>query len=90
LEITYRNGAPVAVYFYLPRLPGDQSVRVESSSEGLLIDYAPDGRAIGIEITAPRRATLAAINDALATAHQLPATLDDVAPLLKLAEPTRS
>jgi len=86
LEITYRKGKPVAGYLYLPRNPGDRSSRTEQSEAGLLIDYTQDGRAIGIEIMAPSKVTLAALNRALAAAHQQPATADDLAPLLAAGE----
>src|SRR5258708_27607821 len=86
LEITYRKGKPVAGYLYLPRKSGDRSSRTEKHDAGLLIDFASDGRAIGIEITAPTKVTLAAFNRALAAAHQEPAAADDLAPLLAIRQ----
>src|SRR5437867_3778232 len=85
LEITYRKGMPVAAYFYLPRRDGDVSVRTESADSGFLIDYAADGRAIGIEVTAPKKVTLAAFNAALSKAGQEAVSADDIAPLLASA-----
>ena len=85
LEVTYRKGRPVAAYLYLARQPGDVSARVERSDGGLLVDYSADGRPIGVEITSPRRATLTAINAALASAQQPLVTADDVAPLIGMA-----
>ena len=82
LEITYRKGKPLAAYLYLPRSPGDTSRRTEQQHAGLVIDYAEDGRPIGIEITAPGKLTLASLNQALAVANQEPASADEVAPLL--------
>ena len=82
LEITFRKGKPLAAYLYLPRSPGDVSVRTERLDPGLVIDYAADGRAIGIEITAPSKVSLAALNQALTAAKQETATADDLAPLL--------
>jgi hypothetical protein len=82
LEITYRKGKPLAAYLYLPRNPGDTSKRTEQYDSGLVVDYAEDGRSIGIEITAPSKLTLVALNHALAAANQEPATADEVAPLL--------
>jgi len=81
LEITYRKGKPLAAYLYLPRNPGDKAARTQRQDSGLLIDYAEDGRPIGIEITAPTKITLAALNRALSIAHQEPATPEDFAPL---------
>ena len=81
LEVTYRHGKPLAAYLYLPRNPGDVSSRTVKHAEGLLIDFAADGRAIGIEITAPSHISLEALNRALAAANQAPATADDLGPL---------
>ena len=47
LEVTYRQGKPVAAYYYLPRLAGQRSVRTRRVEPGLLIDYAKGGRPIG-------------------------------------------
>jgi len=82
LEITYRHGKPVAAYFYLPRKSDDASTKSIAGSAGLITDYTADGRPIGIEITSPTSVTLSALNEALVTAHQQPATPDDIAPLL--------
>lgn len=81
LEVTYRNGKPIAAYFYLPRKPGDLSTRTERREEGLLIDFSADGRAIGVEITSPGNLSLASLNRALAAVDQEPATGDELAPL---------
>ncbi len=82
LEVSYRRGKPLAAYLYLPRQPGDRSTRTQQQEAGLLIDYAPDGRPIGVEITAPSQVTLAALNRVLATAQQSPITAAELAPLL--------
>ena len=84
LDVTYRKGKPLAAYFHLPRKPGDFSARTERSHSGLVIDFAEDGRAIGIEITSPTKVTLAALGEALAAVNQEPATADEIAPLLSV------
>ncbi len=81
LEVTFRNGKPLAAYLYLPRRPGDQYVRTERQDQGLLIDFSSDGRPIGIEITAPQQLTLDVFNRVLAAIDQTPATGDELAPL---------
>jgi uncharacterized protein YuzE len=81
LEITYRKGKPLAAYLYLPRQSGDTSARTERFSETLVIDYAADGRAIGIEIVHPHAVTEADINRALAHVHQSPLPDEEFAPL---------
>ena len=65
LQVTYRRGQPVAAYYYLPRVSGEHSVRTRRVEPGLLIDYAKDGRAIGVEITAPSALTVTAFNRVL-------------------------
>ncbi len=81
LEVTFRSGNPLAAYLYLPRNPGDTSAYAVRHEEGLLIDFAADGRAIGIEITSPTRVSLEALNRALAAANQEPATADELGPV---------
>ena len=53
LQITYRKGKPFAAYIYLASKTGQKSVRTESVTQDLLIDYAEDGTPIGIEIVSP-------------------------------------
>jgi hypothetical protein len=53
LEVTYRKGKPLAAYLYLPRRTGDVSARVEPRGDGYLVDWAVDGRPIGIEMPSP-------------------------------------
>jgi uncharacterized protein YuzE len=81
LEITYRKGRPFAAYLFLPRRPDDRSARTERFTEVLVIDYAADGRAIGIEIVHPQAVTAAEINRALAHLDQSPLGEEDFAPL---------
>ena len=81
LEVTFRKGKPLAGYYYLPRRPGDVSVRSEKLADGIVVDYAADGRSIGIELTAPSRITLADVNRILAALHAEPAGPTDLAPL---------
>jgi hypothetical protein len=82
LEVTFRDGKPIAAYLYLPRQAGDVSARTERRESGLIIDFAADGRAIGIEITAPTRLSRAALDRVLAELHAEPATASELAPLL--------
>jgi len=53
LEVTFRHGRPIAAYYYLPRGTDQKSVRTRRVEPGLIIDFAANGQAIGIEITAP-------------------------------------
>lgn len=81
LEVTYRKGRPLAAYYYLPRRDGDRSARSESAGDGLVVDYASDGRPIGIEITAPSRLELGRLNQLLSGLGQGPVAREDLAPL---------
>jgi hypothetical protein len=49
---------------------------------GLIVDYAADGRAIGIEISAPKATTLETFNRVLATANIEPIAAEELQPLL--------
>ena len=82
LEVTFRKGEPFAAYFYLPRNPGEKSVRTEKAGAGVVIDYGNSGRPVGIEITAPENISLGAINKILAGLNLHPAEQDGFAPLL--------
>jgi uncharacterized protein YuzE len=81
LEVTFRKGRPMAACLYLPRRPDDRSARTERREKGLIVDFAADGRAIGIEITSPSSVLLPALNQVLAEVHQDPATSEEIAPL---------
>jgi hypothetical protein len=75
------GGRVVAGYLSFSRRPGDSSARTAHPEPGLAVDYAADGRAIGLEITAPSRVTLSDINRVLTALGQEPATADELAPL---------
>ena len=49
LDVTYRKGRALAAYLYRPRRDGDTSHRTEQVAGGLIVDFAADGRPIGIE-----------------------------------------
>ena len=82
LEITFRHGQPIAAYYYLPRAGGEKSARTRRVEPGLVIDYGSDGRALGIEITAPSRLSLQALNAVLNELGQPLASEADLAPLV--------
>jgi hypothetical protein len=82
LEITYRNGKPLAAYLYLPRQAADKSVRVEPHGQGYLVDLAEDGRPIGIEMPSPSRVTLERLNDVLAELRLEPLEPQEASPLV--------
>lgn len=65
LEVTFRYGRPMAAYYYLPRRPGDKSYRTALAEPGLVVDFDRRGKPIGIEITAPTKLSLSALNRVL-------------------------
>ena len=82
LEVTFRHGRPIAAYYYLPRGASQRSARTRRVEPGLVIDFTADGQAIGIEITAPAKISLAALNAVLTELGQAPASKADLAPVL--------
>lgn len=81
LEVTFRHGQALAAYYYLPRRPGQKSHRTQEVEAGILVDYSRGGKAIGIEITAPRRLTLTRMNRVLRLLGQPPLGRRDLRPL---------
>lgn len=69
LKVTYRHGKPFAAYLYLPRTQGDRVERSSEEGQGLVVDYAPDGRPIGIEILEPSRSSVERIHSLLQRLH---------------------
>lgn len=82
LEVTFRHGRPIAAYYYLPRQAGQRSARTRRVEPGLVVDFADDGAAIGVEITAPSKMSLAALNAVLRELGHAPASEADLAPVL--------
>lgn len=81
LEVSFRQGKPIAAYLYLPRRPGDHAAKSVSHPHGLVVDFAADGRPIGVEITSPSGFSLDALNRVLESLPAQPATRDEVRPL---------
>ena len=82
LEVTFRRGRPIAAYYYLPRKRGQKSHRTRRIEPGLVIDLSRDVQPIGIEITAPSKASVAALNRVLTKLGLSRVTRDELAPLL--------
>ena len=82
LEVTFRHGRPIAAYYYLPRRPGQKSYRTRRAEPGMVIDFGRGGQPIGIEITAPAKLSLAALNQVLRELGFPPVKQADLAPVL--------
>jgi len=73
LQVTYRNGKAFAAYLHLLHQTGEKSVKTVPSADGLLVvDYAQDGKPIGVEITAPSAVPLDRVNRLLADLGETP------------------
>ena len=81
LEVTFRKGRPVAAYLYLPRPAGARAARTEEARPTILVDYAPSGEPIGIELTAPSQTLAATVNSVLKELGLGPLDEQDLAPL---------
>jgi uncharacterized protein YuzE len=67
LQITYRKGKPFSAYLHLSHETGEKSAKTVPSADGLLVvDYGQNGKAIGVEITAPSAVPLDRLNRVLA------------------------
>jgi len=82
LEVTYRSGKPLVAYYYLPRVDGQRSVRTRRVEAGLLIDFAKDGRPIGIEITARSMLSVTVFNRVLRELGFPPVKRQEIASLI--------
>ena len=65
LEVTFRQGKPLAVYVSLPRHGEMKSAKTVEAASGILVDSAGSGEPIGLEITAPAHVTVEQINAVL-------------------------
>jgi len=81
LEVTYRHGRTLAAYLHLERRPGDGAASTRAAGNGIVVDFASDGRPIGVEITSPRSFDARDLNRILAELHIAPVPLEDLAPL---------
>ncbi len=80
LEVTYRKGRPFAAYLYLSRNPGDKVARTQTSGS-LVIDFAADGRPLGIEIPSPSARSLQELQAQLNQLHVRGIDSQTLAPL---------
>ena len=82
LQVTYRKGKAFAAYLHLPHQTGEKSAKAVPSGDGLLVvDYAQDGRPIGVEITAPAAVPLDRLNRLLSDLGETPLNEHDYLPV---------
>ena len=80
LQVSYRAGKPLAAYFFL-RGGSEKSFRSARREPGIVVDFAVDGRAIGVEIVSSSVVTLESLNQVLAELGEAPATDTEIRPL---------
>jgi uncharacterized protein YuzE len=82
LQVTYRKGNAFAAYLHLSHQTGERTARTVATADGLLVvDYSGMGRAVGIEITAPRAVPLERLNQLLADLGEPPLLEQEYAPV---------
>lgn len=82
LEVTYRDGRPYVAYLHLPSKPNEKSHKCRRVEPGMILDVNKEGKLIGIELTAPSKVTLDAVNNILKEYGLEPLKESDLAPLL--------
>jgi hypothetical protein len=81
LKIEYLDGAPLIAYLTLPHPARLKSHYVRRFPPDLIVDFSRGGRPLGIEILAPRRTSLVAINRVMKRLGLPPLGRRAVAPL---------
>lgn len=81
LEVTYRNGKPFVAYLYLDRRDGDKSARTKEHGPWV-VDFAADGRVIGIEFLQVSSVDIDELNRLLVTLNQPALSSADLQPLI--------
>ena len=82
LQVTYRKGKAFSAYLHLSHQTGEKSAKTVPSADGLLVvDYAKDGKPIGVEITAPTGVPLDRLNRLLADLGETPLNEHDYLPM---------
>lgn len=82
LEITYRNGRPLAAYLYLRRKTNAKSYQTKKISDGLVADFDDKENVIGLEIISPVTTTTDDINNALKHLELSPISEIELSPLM--------
>jgi len=65
LEVTFRNGKPLAAYLYLPRVGRVTVASTRDAGNGLKVDFDAAGTPVGVEITTPSIVSVAGLNAVL-------------------------
>jgi uncharacterized protein YuzE len=80
LTISYRHGEPYAAYLTFPHPSRSKVYRTRELDTEILVDFARDGRPLGIEMLDPRHATLTRLNRVMRRLRLPPLTRESVRP----------
>ena len=81
LEVTFRNGKPLAAYLYLPREGRVTVASTRDAGNGMKIDFDAAGAPVGVEITAPSLVSVARLNAVLEDLGAETIAAEELAPL---------
>jgi uncharacterized protein YuzE len=81
LEVTFRNGKPLAAYLYLPRSGRAMVASTRDVGSGLKVDFDAMGTPVGVEITAPSLVSVAVLNAVLESLGAATIDAGELAPL---------
>jgi hypothetical protein len=81
LEVTFRKGKVLAAYLHLRRSSRGKAARSSVRSHGMVVDFSATGDPLGVEITAPSRFDVDALNELLRELHVAEIDPADLAPL---------
>jgi uncharacterized protein YuzE len=80
LEMSFHQGKPFAAYLHLRHESG-KVARTKEIRPGLLVDFADDGKPMGVEIVNPLQTDAETVLAVIAEVHGGPVSLEELAPL---------
>jgi len=81
LEVSFHEGRPFAAYLHLPRARGAKIASTKEIRPGLLVDFAADGKPMGVEIVNPAQTSAETVLEVIAEVHAGPVSLQELSPL---------
>ena len=81
LEVTFRNGKPLAAYLYLPRRGRGAVATTRDVGDGMKVDFDAAGIPIGVEMTAPSIVSVERLNAVLEGRGADAIAAEELAPL---------
>jgi hypothetical protein len=81
IEVTYRRGRAIAAYVSFGLGRSAKCHETREAAPGLIVDFARNGKALGLEMVSPQTCTLPAVNKVLKSVGLPPLRRADFAPL---------